>query len=603
MNIYALKVLELFNYREKIILLGLFAINIVGSFLEVLGIGAIIPIVTILTKPDLIEKNAILLRIKEIINPSEIKEFIIILALIFLSIIVLKNIYLLISAYIQSRILNNKYISISSKLYTAYLNSPYSFHLSKNTASLQQHTECVGTVVNGIMFPMMTIFTESIVIAAIIIALFCIDIISTLFITIAFTSMMGIFYIVVRTKLKKLGETRNFHRAKTIQQINQGLGGIKETKILHKENYFISQFIKHTTEAVNIDHKEKVILQIPRLYIETVTVMLVISMMIYFINLGNNPQVFLVKMSLFAVAAIRIMPSFARISTSMTTMRIYSPALDVLVDDIRTADCMKDRTIEQNHHNNKFKNCIELKNIIFSYGSNNEFNIKSISLKIMKKQSVAFVGSTGAGKTTVVDMITGLLSPSSGTIEVDGNDIHSGVISWQKHIGYVPQSIYLTDESIKSNVAFGIEEKDMDDSKIWNALDLAQIGDFIKKLPEGINTLVGERGARISGGEKQRIGIARALYHNPEILVMDEATSSLDNETERAFMDTIKNLSGKKTIILIAHRLTTIRHCDKIFFLEKGRLLAEGTYQELLDKCPEFKRMAGEPACQGVKSL
>jgi ATP-binding cassette subfamily C protein len=593
LNFFPLKILGLFNKREKITFFGLFTLNIAGSFLEVLGIGAIIPIVTILTKPELIEKNAILSRLKDIINPPGIKEFIITLALIFLSIILIKNMFLFVSAYIQSWFLNKKYLSISSKLYSAYLKSPYSFHLSKNTASLQQHTECVGAVINGLMFPLMTVFTESLVIVAIIIALFCIDVISTLFITIVFSLIMGIFYLLERRKLKRWGETRNYHRVKTIQQINQGLGGIKETKILHKEDYFIGQYLKHVTETVNIDHKEKVMLQVPRLYIETVTVILIVGMMLYFINLGNDPQVFLVKMSLFAVAAIRIMPSFARISTSMSTMRIYSPALDILVEDVKTAENMKIKRKEEGRETIEFNNRIELKKISFSYESNNKFNINNISLQIIKKQSVAFVGSTGAGKTTVVDIITGLLTPSSGTVEVDDKDIHGGLMSWQKQIGYVPQAIYLTDDPIKSNVAFGVEDDEMDENKIWNALELAQIGDFIKKLPEGINTLVGERGARISGGEKQRIGIARALYHNPEILVMDEATSSLDNETERAFMDTIKNLSGKKTIILIAHRLTTIQHCDKIFFLDKGRLLAEGTYQELLDKCPEFRRMAG----------
>lgn len=584
----------MFNSKEKAYLSGILCLNIVGSFLEVLGIGAVIPIITLLAKPEVMEKNTLLLGIKRIVNPDSNSDFIISLSLIFLGIIITKNLFLFSVAWLQSRFLINKYLCVSTDLYSSYLNSPYSFHLKKNTASLQQHTECVGAVVNGLMFPALTIFTEIAVTATIIIALFWIDIVSTAFITVSFATMVGVFYIMTRIKLKEWGLMRNFHRAKTIQQINQGLGGIKETKILQKEDYFIKEYVKHLKETVNIDHKEKVMLQAPRLYIETITVILIVGIMLYFINYGNDPQIFLIKMSLFAIAAIRIMPSFGRISTSMSTMRIYTPALDTLIEDLETTK--KIHVIENSITDKvgiRFNREIELKNITFGYESNKEFNIDNISLEICKKQSVAFVGPTGAGKTTVVDIIIGLLTPISGGIEVDGKDINSGLRFWQNQIGYIPQNIYLTDNTICRNIAFGITDEKIDKEKVSKAVQLAQLGNFISGLPYGLDTEIGERGIRISGGERQRIGIARALYNDPEVIVMDEATSSLDNETERAFMDAIRDLGGKKTIIIIAHRLTTVQHCDKIFFLEKGRLLAEGTYGDLLEKCPEFARMAG----------
>jgi len=477
------------------------------------------------------------------------------------------------------------------------MKSPYSFHLTKNTASLQQHTECVGAVVNGLMFPSLTILTETLVVSAIVIALLYVDFKSTLFIAIFFLSISGIFYSLVKEKLRKWGSIRNYNRAKTIQQINQGLGGIKETKILHKEDYFLSQYLKHMKETIRIDHYEKVMLQTPRLLIEIVTVVLIVGLMMYFIGVGNDPQVFLIKMSLFAVAAIRIMPSIARISTSLSTMRIYSHALDLLINDIKTAKCLISNNspkVEKNIQDKLyFQNVISLNNVSFAYENSHMNVIQELSLKIKSKQTVAFVGHTGSGKTTTVDIITGLLKPISGTVAVDGDDIHNDINSWQAQIGYIPQNIYLTDDNIRRNIAFGVPDNEIDETKIQKAITLAQLEEFISSLPYGLNTEIGEKGVRISGGEKQRIGIARALYNDPEVIIMDEATSSLDNETEKAFMDAIRNLGGKKTIIIIAHRLSTVQYCDKIFFLEKGRLLAEGTYDELLAKCPAFAKMAG----------
>jgi len=479
------------------------------------------------------------------------------------------------------------------------MKSPYSFHLTENTASLQQHTECVGAVINGLIFPAITVFTETLIVVAIVMALLCVDPQSTILISLLFLIIVGVFYLLIRAKLRIWGRVRNYHRAKTIQQINQGLGGIKEIKILHKENYFIFQYLKHISQTVNIDHKEKVILQMPRLFIETTTVALIVSTMFYFIRQGSDPQVFLVKMSLFAVAAIRIMPSFARISTSMSTMRIYSHALDILVNDIKTAERLNSISINSNGNKKNLilRKKVSMKEVSFKYENNPDLVIKKISLDINIKETVAFVGQSGAGKTTVVDIITGLLTPISGKVEVDGNNIQDGLLSWQMQIGYIPQNIYLADESIRRNIAFGVPDDEIDEEKIKKSIQLAQLEKFISVLPNGLDTEVGERGVRISGGERQRIGIARALYNNPEVLVMDEATASLDNETERAFMEAIKNLSGKKTIIIIAHRLSTVKHCDKIFFLERGQLIAEGRYDELIEKCPAFARMACIGSC------
>jgi ATP-binding cassette subfamily C protein len=299
-------------------------------------------------------------------------------------------------------------------------------------------------------------------------------------------------------------------------------------------------------------------------------------------------------LSLFALVAVRLMPSLNRISAAGASIRYNSHYLNDLYDNLLSCEQMagppqSEERIVPIH----FEKGIELRGVTFFYEGAQKPAVDHVSFFIPKNQSIGFVGTSGAGKSTAIDIILGLLDPTEGSVLVDGRDIHEYIRSWQRQIGYIPQAIYLADDTIKSNVAFGLKTEEIREENVWQALRLAQLEDFVRSLPDQLETMIGERGIRLSGGQRQRIGIARALYNNPEILVMDEATSALDNETEQGFMEALSGLAGDKTILIIAHRLTTVQHCDKILFLKDGRLLGEGNYRALLETCPEFCRMAG----------
>jgi ATP-binding cassette subfamily C protein len=341
--------------------------------------------------------------------------------------------------------------------------------------------------------------------------------------------------------------------------------------------------------------KIDVVTKSPRMFIEMIVVSLVMLAIIIYLMAGQSPDQIFKMVSLFAIVAIRLMPSLSRISTGWGSIKAWAPVFEEVHGDI--VNCEKFESSRRQQEVDKaainFEKNIEMADVSFSYENSQRLALEHVSFSITKNSTIGFVGPSGAGKTTLIDIILGLLKPTSGKVLVDGADIHQSIRSWQDKIGYIPQAIYLCDDSIKSNIAFGLPSEQVDDQKVWHALRLAQLEEFIRSLPQGIETTIGERGIRLSGGQRQRIGIARALYNDPELLVMDEATAALDNETERSFMESLTNLSGAKTILIIAHRLTTVRKCDTILFFKNGKLVSAGPYDELLAQCTEFSQMAG----------
>ena len=375
----------------------------------------------------------------------------------------------------------------------------------------------------------------------------------------------------------------------------QGLGSIKETLIRGNQGFFHNNYKKHFSQFIRSLRFQQIATQSPRYYIETIVMILIVVLLGIYVKKGVEPQKIVVTLSLFAVAAVRLIPSLNRISGSITKIRFYIPGLNEVYGDI--VQCSELSLLKTNVKPIeilKIQRQIEVSEVEYQYGISAELAINKVTFNIPRNATVGFVGASGAGKTTIIDIVLGLLTPQKGEILVDGVDIQKNLFSWQKQIGYIPQQIYLMDSSIRLNVAFGIPESEIDEEQVWHSLKLAQLDEVVHSLPNKLDTVIGEHGARLSGGQRQRIGIARALYHDPEVLVMDEATAALDNNTEREFMQALHNLSGEKTILIIAHRLTTVKDCDKIIFFKEGKIEDEGTYDELIVKNSDFKNMAGK---------
>ncbi|MFB7138212.1 ABC transporter ATP-binding protein [Gottfriedia sp. NPDC056225] len=570
----------LFSKGEKKKFLLLFFMMIIAAALETFGIGVIVPFVGVVTNPSIIKEHASLHFLYKLFNFQSTTSFLIFSVCILLLVFIIKNIYILFFQYAQNRIILNQQVKLSRRLFEAYLSKPYIFHVQRNTSDLLRNVNIeVQSVFQGIVMNAFLLLTELLVIGCIIGLLLYTTALSTLVASILLGGSVFIFFKVFRKKVNKLSKEQQDVSGSMIKWVNQGLGASKEVKVSGKESFFADAYTTKSQINANIKRFQIMLEQSPRLFIETILVMIVLVMVLIIILQGKNTSNIVSTMALFGMAAFRLMPSINRVMAAITSIRFSKPALSVVYEDLLTNnETYQAHTNEKiNSHMYKIKaftDSIELKNVSFRYPEQQEYNLKDISLSIPIGHSVAFIGESGAGKTTLVDMILGLFEPEKGSILVDGKNINEMKSLWQKKIGYIPQSIFLTDDSIRENVAFGIPKSQIDDLAVWNALEQAQLKEFVKSLPKGLDTPVGERGIRLSGGQRQRIGIARALYHNPEIIFMDEATSALDTETEKDIMTAIDGLKGEKTLIIIAHRLSTIKNCDTVFKMSNGRLIS-----------------------------
>ncbi|ASN05985.1 ABC transporter [Virgibacillus necropolis] len=574
------KILSLFNKREKKKLLILFFMMIIAALFETVGIGLIIPFVGIVTNPSIIQEEAILSNIYDLFNFQSTTSFIIFSVALLLTTFVLKNLYLLLFNYAQFRVILNQQVKLSRDLFKEYLIKPYTFHLQRNTADLLRNVNGeVSKVFQGIVISGFQLFTEILVTICILVLLLVTAPVATIVASILLGGSVFLFFTILRKKISYLGEEQQKVSGTMIKWVNQGLGASKEVKVSGKENFFIKAYTGQSQIKANNSRYMKMLEQVPRLFIETLLVSIVLITMLIVVFQGTSTTEVVSTMALFAMAAFRLMPSITRVVALITTIRYSQPALSIVYDDLfnnkeeylTTPYDAKSALI--NKGEKTFLDSIKLNLVTFRYPKQNAYSIKDVSLTIPIGQSVAFIGESGAGKTTLVDIILGLFQPESGSVLVDGKNLYDQKSLWQQKIGYIPQSIYLSDDSIRGNIAFGVDSGQIEDDEVWKALDQAQLKEFVESLPDQLETSVGERGVRLSGGQRQRIGIARALYHNPEILFMDEATSALDTNTEREIMKAIDSLKTEKTLIIIAHRLSTIENCDIVFKISNGRLV------------------------------
>lgn len=548
---------------ERIEALGLVVLMVAGALMELVGLGLVMPVIAVLSEPALMEQNRFLKLIRDIVNPSSDSQFILIMCVAVAAAYLGKNMFLLFLSRLQARFVFTKSAELGACLFERYMRAPYSFHLKRNSSTFMNNIGMVGAVANGVLIQAMMLATEFVVIAAIFSTMLLLAPALTLALALS-SGVMGVaLYLAMRSYNTSIGVRLNAHHLEIARDVMQTFEGIKECKMLNSEDAFSSIHAKHQRKLRMAEASQYFAGQMPRFSIEAFVVVAGMGALASLMLCGVATGSIILRLSFVTIAMIRLMPSLSRINYNLSTMRHSMPAFQAIMDDI---DNLKPpaRSIAPAL---TFDKSIRLEDISFRYEGSERDIVSGFNLEIPRNSSVALVGQTGCGKTTLLDIVLGLLTPSSGRVLVDGRNIEENLPSWQTKIGYVPQVIHLMDESLRINVAFGIPPGKIDDAKVRRCLETAQLWSFVESLPEGLETVVGERGVRLSGGQRQRIGIARALYHDPEILALDEATSALDNDTEKAFVDALKTLKGKLTVIMIAHRLTTIEGCDDIIRL------------------------------------
>lgn len=563
----------IFSKRDKKILAGLMVMTVIGSIMELVGVAIFMPFANIIMFPDYIQNNTILNWIYQLGGFSSVKGFEVFLCICIILIYILKNIFLILQKDATYRFSFRIQKELATKLLNSYMKQPYAFHLRKNIAVMQRSLQ--EDIANFSQFVMQALELIAEIGVCVLMGVFLLTVSKT--ITIVVVGLLVICVLGFAGATKKvsrgLGRDCQGYKAKIYQWINQALGGIKEVKILNREEYFLNSYNSYYEKYAHALRILKLLGMVPKYFVEAVCMSGLVLAIIIKILFGEADMIhFIPQLAVFATAAFRLLPSVGRINGYLTQMMSALPSVDLVYHDLKEVEDYQE-SVRQEGALFILEEGIRIVNLSYRYPDGAEDVIYMANFMIPKGKTVAFIGPSGTGKTTMVDVILGLLTPTAGYVYADRIDIHKNLNNWHRQIGYIPQNIYLADDTIRANIAFGVYEGEIDDEAVLRAVKQAQLEQFIMTLPEGLNTYVGDRGVRLSGGQRQRIGIARALYHNPEVLVLDEATSALDNETETAVMESIDSLQGMKTMLIIAHRLTTIRNADIIFEVSDGKVI------------------------------
>jgi ABC-type multidrug transport system fused ATPase/permease subunit len=588
------KILSLLDKRERgKLVFVVFAMLIMGV-IELVGVGSLGPFISIVSNPDIIHTNVYLSKVYTYFRFSSDNSFIIFSGIAVIAILFFSNFFLACVNFIINYYAGNRRYSMTMRLFEKYLRQPYIFFLNTNTAELSRNIlGDINIFVDRILISSLDIISSAIICLAIIVLLIIINPLLSLIVSAVIGASYIIIYSIVRKFISKIGLERSIQNTLKYKYVNETFGGIKDIKILGKEQVFLNLFSGPSKKFAMNDVKNEIISGIPKYIMETIAIGGILCVILVMVHGGSEMDEFLPVLTIYAFGAYRLLPSLQKIFRAVSNIKYHFKIIDNLNRDYNVlpdgAPLRGDDTPRM-----QFEKEIRLEHIVFSYPNTNKDVIKDQSLSIKNNTSIALVGATGCGKTTAIDIILGLLEAQNGGIFVDDVEISdTNRKNWQKNLGYVPQSIYLTDDTIRNNIAFGIDPRKIDEAAVMQAAKIANIHDFVtSELSEGYNTVIGERGIRLSGGQRQRIGIARAVYHDPSVLILDEATSALDSLTETAIMDAIKHLSHKKTIIMIAHRITTVKGCDVIYLMEKGIIIDHGHYDDLYQRNDSFRKMA-----------
>lgn len=566
------KLSYVFTRKQKWQLVGILIIITIGAFLELMGVSIIMPFVNSVLSPESIRDNSLLNWFYEMFRFTSNNQFIIFLAMAVIIIYIVKNIFLAYMYDVQYHFTFDNQRKLSAKMMECYIRQPYFYHLSHGSGEMIQNITNDAAMFFAVVLGATQFLTESIVCIVLILYLLMKDVSITFGIASVMVIFLLFYFFVLKKKIQRLGIQYRKNNADMNKHIIEGFGGIKEVKVLDREDYFVNAYDLSYREYAECFRKFQVYSILPRPLMEAVCITGLMLVVVLKIASGVEMSYFVPTLSVFVVAAFRMLPSFSRITSHLSTVVFNKSAVDSVYRDLQEINSL---SITKNNNHNKvleFEDKIEIEQLSFTYPNSSKEVLHAVDFCIKKHQSVGLIGPSGQGKTTLADIILGVLQPSKGRVLLDGADISENMYAWHMKLGYIPQTIFLSDDTIRRNIAYGIQDSEIDDQRVWKAVEEAQLKTFVESLEKGIETEVGERGVRLSGGQRQRIGIARALYNNPDILVLDEATSALDNDTETAVMEAINRLQGNKTLIIIAHRLTTIKSCDAIYEVNDGNV-------------------------------
>lgn len=570
----------IFPRRQRLLFLCLFFMQLVQTAMDFLSVSLILPFVNILVTPDRLDGQWWYELLRRLTHSGSHESIMLLLTFALMAVYVFKNLYKLLMIQLSVKFVSYNEVRMCAKMIRCYMNKPYTFHLQRNTSEIVRNiTQDVGGAFS-VISTIFNLISDSLIILVLVVYLFAVDTTMTLAISAALLLCSAVYFLVVRKKIRATGTEARKLNAKKYKAIHQAMGGIKEVKVMGREEFFADVYQDAGAKAVVLNKRYKIIASLPGILIESLCICSVLGVVALRIASHQALADIVPSLSAFAVAAMRLMPRANSINGDINTITYNLPSLEALYADLTDSEReQRERQAEIERKKRERRavadECAQdilVRHVSYTYPNRDEPVLRDVSLQIRHGTSVGIIGVTGAGKTTLVDLILGLLRPDSGAVCYGALDIYEDYTQWQKHIGYIPQNIYLVDDTIRSNVALGLDPSEIDDRQVWRALEDAQLADFVRSLADGLDTVVGERGIRISGGQRQRIGIARALYRDPEILFFDEATSSLDNETEAAVMQAINRIGSSKTMIIVAHRLTTIAGCDRIFKVENGQV-------------------------------
>lgn len=587
----------LFGRRDALLYVALFLLMVGGAVADIIGVGVVPVFVMTLAEPDKVMSYPVAQSILETLGISAGRELVILGCAVLLVVFVLKNAYLIFVNYAQVRITEYHRVRMSDRLFSAYMRAPYEFHLSRNSAELLRNVQVeTNEIFVGVINPILNVWMGAMMTIGIMVLLIA----TTPWVAFAGFAIIGLgswgFLRAFKERVTRYGIEAKNERKESIKAVNQGIGAFVDARVLGREQFFINAFHRSIAHFARVDRLRQVIKGATTPLLETISVAGLLLIVVALLLIGGDTTSLIPILALFGAAIVRLRSTIGVMVHGANQIQYSIAAVPNVMDDLTRLEVKGSyapndrRTLDS--HRLPFRRCLVLDNVTYSYPDTTKPALDRVSVQIEAGSSVAFVGSTGSGKTTLINVILGLLQPQQGSIEADGVDIFSNLKGWHANIGYIPQAIYLLDDTIRSNIAYGIADENIDEDQLWMAIRAAQLEDFVRSLDKDVQTVAGEQGVRLSGGQRQRIGLARALYHDPEVLVMDEATSALDNETEGLVMQALRELQQNRTVIMIAHRLSTVRQCDRLYYLEDGRVAASGSYDELSRANARFRRMA-----------